>query len=265
MAIKMVAMDLDDTLLDGQSRISPRNREMIVRAMDAGIKIILASGRMYGSIVQYAEYLQLDDPIIAYNGAMIRKRDQAEALIHEVLPLELARELLLELRQMQIHTQLYVSDRLYVSRCNDKSEAYALASKVEAHEAGDLLSFLQESPTKILVIDEPAAIDECIPRLRERFADRVHITKSKPQYLEFMKPGINKGSALKRLREYYGFAAAEVMAIGDAPNDIEMLCEAGTGVAVGNAFDEVKAVSAFQVASNIKDGVAEAIEYALAH
>lgn len=259
MAIKLVATDMDDTLLDAHSRVSPENRAKIQAAGEAGIKVVLASGRMYGSIVQYAEELGLDTPVIAYNGAMIRYPGKQLSLFHEPVDIETARDLVEELQKNSVHIQLYINDTLYVNRANEKSAAYALASKVKAHEVGDLLSFMKQAPTKILIIDEARKIDEYAVTLRERFGAVLHITKSKPNYLEFMKPGVNKGSALNKLREHYGFEKHEVMAIGDAPNDIEMIEEAGIGVAVDNASGEVKSAADIVVASNINNGVAEAL------
>ncbi|GAB6159291.1 Cof-type HAD-IIB family hydrolase [Desulfotomaculum varum] len=256
---KMLAIDLDDTLLNSRLEISQRNQEYIRRARQAGVQVTLATGRMYCSALPYARQLELNLPLITYQGALVKEAGTGETLIHRPVPLELAREVIRLAQSRGYHINVYVNDTLYVAKLTPEAENYRRISGITPHPVGDLLAFLQEPPTKVLLVGEPEALNRLGQQMQQYFAGRLHVTKSKPHFLEFSHPAATKGHALDTLARRWGLTPQQVIAIGDAPNDLEMLAYAGLGVVMGNALPEVKEKADYVTLTNDQDGVAEVI------
>lgn len=262
MTIRLVAMDLDDTLLRDDWTISPRVIKAIQRAQAQGVKMTIATGRMPISARPYAEQLGLDVPVITYHGAMIQQVLSGDILFRRVIPSALATEIIKDVAERGVYAQVYLKDRVITAERNDLSYEYErIASvRIEEENLSILLSQEPEGVEKILLMGEEAALDQLAPLLRQCYGGKVHITKSKPCFLEMTDGSVNKGVALAALAEHFGIEQSEVMAIGDSFNDLEMIQYAGLGVAVGNARAEIQAQADVVTASNEEDGVAEAIE-----
>ena len=262
MTIRLVAMDLDDTLLRDNCTISPRVLEAIQKAQAQGIVVTIATGRMTISTRPYAEQLRVDVPIITYHGAMIQQVLSGEILFRCVIPSALAAEIVDYVAKQGIYGQVYLKDRVVASELNEWSREYAKIASVQVEEA-DLSVLLAQEPEgveKILFIAEEPVLDQLAPMLKQYYGEKIHITKSKPHFLEITDCSVNKGVALDALAKHLGIAQEEVMAIGDSFNDLEMIQYAGTGVAMGNARLEIKEQADIVTVSNEEDGVAEAIE-----
>lgn len=257
--IRCLAMDLDDTLLGDDLTISPENQTAIQRARRLGVKIILASGRMARSMRPYSQELKLDQPIIAYNGALVYDITTGWTLDHRPVPMELALELIPIIRGAGIHLNIYLDDELYMEKLTDWGRKYAANCGVTPHLAEDLSRLITKGPHKMLAIGETSEIDRLQGRLKELFRGRLDFTRSKPSYLEILGPGVSKGSALQRLATHWGIEQNEVIAMGDALNDVEMITWAGIGVAMGNAVPEVKEKADFIAPDNNHHAVAEVI------
>lgn len=257
---KLIAVDLDDTLLNDRLEVTPRTRLALGQAHGAGVVITLATGRMYRSALPFTLDLGIEVPIITYQGALVKNACSGEVLLERLVPLDRAREVLAEGYEAGVHINLYLDDTLFVDSITPEGAGYAELAGVEMHPVGNLLAFLDREPAKILFIAEPDLLDGLRDRLRAKFADSLYITKSKPRYLEFMHPGATKGRALEALAEKLGCAASEVMAIGDSYNDLDMFRYAGMAVAMGNAPGEVKERAGYVTDTNNCDGVAKALE-----
>ncbi len=262
LTIRLVAMDLDDTLLRDDWTISPRVIKAIQQAQAQGVIMTIATGRMTISARPYAEQLGLDVPVITYHGAMIQQALSGDILFRCVIPSALATEIIEDVAARGVHAQIYLKDRVITPELNEWSAEYArIASvRIEEEDLSILLSQEPEGVEKILLMGEEALLDQLAPLLRKCYGEKVHITKSKPCFLEITDGSVNKGVALAALAEHFGIDQSEVMAIGDSFNDIEMIKYAGVGVAVGNARSEIQEHADFVTASNEEDGVAEAIE-----
>ena len=260
MSFKLVAIDLDDTLLDHSRVISPRARAAIRAAVASGVTVTLATGRMYRSALPYARQLELDVPLVTYNGALIRCSGSDETLLHRPLAADTAAELLALFRERGWYVQVYLDDTLYVRERDANARYYEEIAGVEAVVVGDLLWSLPGVPTKLLAMAEPGRIGEINAAVVAAFGDRVYTAASKANYLEITDPGVNKGAALDFLAKRMGITRDAVMAIGDSINDLDMIEYAGLGVAMGNASPRVKAAARAVTAANDADGVAEAIE-----
>lgn len=262
LAIRLVAMDLDDTLLRNDWTISPRVVKAIQKARAQGVKVTIATGRMPISTRPYAKQLELDVPVITYHGAMIQQAISGDIIFRRVIPSPIASEIIEDVLGRGIYSQIYLKDRVITQTCNEWSEEYARIASVRIEEANltRLLSQEPEGVEKILCIAGEADLDQLIPILGHRYGKKVHITKSKPHFLEITESSVNKGVALAALADRFGIQQQEVMAIGDSFNDLEMIRYAGIGVAMGNARPEIKAQADIVTVTNEEDGVAEAIE-----
>jgi len=262
MNIRLVATDLDDTLLRNDRTLSKRVIRAIYQAREQGVHVTFATGRMPASTRPYVEQLGIDVPIITYNGAMIQEALSGEVLYRKVIPVEIAREVVDWLLSQGSHLHVYRQDQVFVHKMNSWSREYSRAIRVPVEEM-DLLRLLEqeeEGAEKILMFGENKALEAWGERIREKFSGQVHITRSKPHFLEIIHPEVNKGVALTALAKRLEIGQDEVMAIGDNLNDLEMIRYAGLGVAIGNARQEVKDVANAVTTSNEDDGVAQAIE-----
>ena len=260
MKYRMVAVDLDDSLLGDDLNISQANQEAIFEAIKEDVLVTIATGRMFQSALPYMEKLRLDIPVITYQGALIKNAMSGEVLIHRTIPLEYALLILRECKKTNTYLQVYCDDQYYMEEENEKSELYKRLSGLPGIPVGPLEEFLTREPTKMLIIDEP----ENIQRLKKRFdrilGGKLQITVSKPNYLEFTHVDATKGAAVAYLAELLSIKREEIIAIGDSYNDIPMIEYAGLGVAMGNAPEEVKKHADYVTLSNEEQGVAHVID-----
>jgi len=260
--IKLIASDLDGTLLNDEWKISPRNIEAIRQAVEKGVKVTLATGRMAAATRKYARELGLDVPIITYHGALVEQALSGEVLYRKVVPVELAAEIIDHLLKKDIHTQVFIKDKVYVRQSNAYSEAYGKMNSLQVEEV-DFEKLLREEPEgmeKILCIGEEDVLKRVADELSGTYAGKLHFTSSKANFFDMIHPEVNKGNALKALADQWGIMANEVMACGDSLNDSEMITYAGIGVAMKNAHPQIISIASYVSSSNCEDGVAEAIE-----
>ncbi|NPV53484.1 MAG: HAD family phosphatase [Firmicutes bacterium] len=265
MSIRLVAIDLDYTLLNEKLEIPDVARDAIQAAVKRGTTITLASGRMYRSTVRFAEELGLDAPLITYNGAMTKSSRSRQLYHHLPVPIDLALGVVEYAQQEDIHINVYLDDNLYVKELSPEATGYATRSGVEAIPVGDLTRFLQADPTKLLFVADEKVINKHIPIVKERFGEQLNVVRSMPIYIEVTNKGVSKGTALKALAAQLGISREEVLAIGDSENDLDMIKYAGTGVAVANALDIVKDEANYVTSHPNGRGVAEAFDKFVLH
>lgn len=263
MKIKLIASDMDDTLLNKNHQISPRNEAAIKKAIEAGVVFTLASGRMYCSMQPYAQKLGIDVPLVSYNGALVKGALSGKVYVNHPLKLETALALLDYIKQNGHYVQVYMGDKLYVEQENEYSRRYAEISGIQAIAIGEAVYHITEAPNKLLLMTTADKFQETWQDVAENFKGRVDVTSSKDNYLELMEPGVNKWQAVKQLAESFGIKPDEIMCIGDSNNDLSMIKNAGLGVAVANAKPQVQQCARMITASNDNDGVAIAIENVL--
>ena len=258
--VRAVAMDLDRTILPETLELRPRLIDAVRAVAAAGVVPIVATGRMLRSSLPFALELGVTAPLICYQGALIADPQSGEWLRHEPMPVPLAREVIEACRKRDQHCNVYVDDELYVDELNVYALEYARHAKLEAHAVGDLERWLTEPTTKIVVVGEPELLDTLQIELRAQFGDRLFIAKSLPFFLEVAQPGVSKGSALEWVCDRISIEPAHVVSFGDGANDIELLRDAGFGVAVEGAdqilLDEADAT----VPGPEHDGVARFLE-----
>jgi Cof subfamily protein (haloacid dehalogenase superfamily) len=219
---------------------------------------------MFQSVRKYALDAGLDDPVVCYQGAVVAEPVSGRWLRHEPIPLELAREAIAALNDEGFGLNCYVGDELYVAEITPEARRYADFQDLELHPVGDLLTWLDEPPTKLVVIDDPEVLDALKQRMILHFDGRLYISKSLPYFLEFASPAVTKAAGLEFLAEHLGFARERTVAFGDGENDIELVDWAGYGVAVANAHERVKEAADLICPSVDDEGVAQVLEAFLA-
>jgi len=260
MAIKLVAIDMDDTLLDKTLNVSSRTCEAIRKAQEQGVIVTIATGRMFSSAVPFAQELNIQAPIITYNGGMVRYPLSKEMVFHQPINPTVAGKVVELFRQHGWYLQSYMNDELYVVERCEKAKSYEELAGITAVAVGADFYTMQHEPTKMLTIAEPHEIQAIQRIVNQEFAGELFTATSKAHYLELTHPSVNKGHALALLAEKLGIRCEEVMAIGDSNNDYHMVEYAGFGVAMGNASDRLKGIAQAVTGHNDAHGVAEAIE-----
>ncbi len=261
--MKVVATDLDRTLISDDYVLRPRTVAALRGAQEAGLRVIVVTGRMAQSARRVLEPAGLGEPLVCYQGAVVAAAD-GRWLLHAPIELELALDVIAAVESEGFGLNVYVDDELYVSRVTPEAERYASFQGIRLHTVGPLSGWLVKPPTKLVCIGDPGELDALAVRMRELFAGRLWVTKSLPFFLEFAAAGVSKGSGLDFLAELLGFSRAETVAFGDAENDVELLEWAGFGVAVENADERVKALADWVSPAAAEEGVAQVIE-ALVH
>ncbi len=266
-AIRLLVIDLDGTVVGKSNQVEPPVLEAIQAAKAKGIRVAIATGRMYRSALRFHQVIGSDLPLMTYQGALIRDPLSDRLIRHWALDTDYAGQLLDYFEQPELRDRLsvhfYINDQLYVREIRPETVLYAERSKIEPIAVGDLRKTLEQPPTKILALsDDPDLIDHLLVSLRQRYGPaELYFTKSVATFFEAANPLVNKGTAVRYLaEEVLGLQPENVMTIGDNFNDVEMLEYAGIGVAMGNAPEPVRAIADW-VAPDVEEfGAAIAIK-----
>ncbi|MCM8767217.1 MAG: Cof-type HAD-IIB family hydrolase [Candidatus Omnitrophica bacterium] len=249
--IKLLAIDLDGTLLDNQGKINKEDKIALKLFSKKGGIVVLASGRMTDCVSVYSKILEIDTPLIVYNGAMVRltEKEKRKIIYHNPVPLKYSKFIIDYCFENNFLLNFYYQDILYATN-NPKLKEYA---EIYSKQTGAKYLFIEnlkimenKKPTKLILITDVENKD--IKRTRDYqykyfkklFGKNLNIVKTNPEYLEFMNKGVNKGTALKVLADYYKIKREEIVAFGDGENDLEMLLYAGISVVPKNAKEKVK-------------------------
>jgi Cof subfamily protein (haloacid dehalogenase superfamily) len=240
--------------------LGERTLAAVAAAREAGVRVVLVTGRMFQSVRPYARVAGIEDPVVCYQGAVVAEPGSGRFLRHVPIPLELARETIAAVEAEGFGLNCYVDDELYVAELTSAVRGYAEFQSLEIHVVGSLLEWLDAPPTKLVAVDEPRVLEGLEARMKARFDGRLFISKSLPYFLEFASPEVTKGSGLAFLAEQLGFARERTVAFGDGENDVELLEWAGYGVAVEDAHPRLAAVADSTCPAAAEEGVAQVIE-----
>lgn len=256
--IKLVATDIDGTVLIPEGDFTEGVKECIKKLCKSGIKVVLVTGRMHAAASRIAKDLGLDTPVVSYQGGLIKNR--GETLYQRYLTKEQTEKILDWAKQEKIHINLYNDDVLYsenecyeITRyCNNLHTQYKikLFCKIEKTKINKLLAIDYDNPEKIDLFEKE--LPKIFPEL--------YIVKSTPYFLEFSNPEGSKYCAVKYLQNYWGLKDEEILTIGDQNNDLELLRAGGIKIAMGNATEELKAVADYVTDTVFNDGFVKAME-----
>ena len=260
-AIRLVALDLDGTLVGEDLAIRPRVRDAIAKAQRRGVTVTIVTGRMFAAARPYAVELGITGPIVCYQGAAIFDVASKETLRQVPVAPDVTRDVLAWAHAHGVHAQCYADDTLYVEAINRFSKRYTDLARVEPHVVPSLRDAFAERPSiKIVLVDDAERADAHLAALRARLGDRAYLTRSHVDFVEILDPHVNKGEALAFIARRAGVALDATLAVGDAWNDVPLLDAAAIGVAMGSGPPELLARADAVVGDVAHDGVAEAIE-----
>jgi Cof subfamily protein (haloacid dehalogenase superfamily) len=260
---RLLALDLDGTLIGRDLVIPERVMRAITAAQARGVAVTLATGRMFGATLPFAERLHLHDPVICYQGALIRHPVTGEIYAHVGMPGALAAEAILLLQAADIFVIAYIDERLCIAARRPELDIYMRwhPEGAEVVVVPDLAALLRQTPpTKLLFVAEPAIVEREMARLAAHFAGRLSAVRSHAIFGELTAIGISKGTALATLAAQLGVPREQVIAIGDQENDLPMITWAGLGLAMGNAIPEVLQAADAVIPPVDEAGVAWAIK-----
>ena len=197
--------------------------------------MVVATGRMFRSVRPYLEQARISDLVVCYQGAAVVEPASGAFVLHEPIPLETAREAIALLTVLGHSPNCYVDDRLFVAEYTEYSRMYSDFQHIPVEAVGDLASWLTQPPTKLVAVADPAEIPALREALAASFGDRLFLTTSLPYLLELGNPAVSKGTGIAFVAQQLGISLERVVAFGDGENDIELLAEAGFGIAVEDA------------------------------
>jgi Cof subfamily protein (haloacid dehalogenase superfamily) len=264
---RLIAIDLDGTAVTEGQLPTAGVRRAVADAEARGVRVVLATGRPYASALTYAASLGLHNPIICYQGALVKETcDQCATLFSEPMPRAPLMDLLAVAEAWDLDLNLYSERAIYFSQMRRSREFYDLWFGLLLQQVSSLAAGLRAieteglAPLKCLIIGESDENDRVTPQLQAHFAGRLAVYRSHALFVEAVSPVVSKGRALAFLAEHYGIAREETIAVGDSGNDLSMVEWAGVGVAMGNAIPEVLAAADWLAPSVEDDGVAAVIE-----
>lgn len=256
----VVYFDLDGTLLDGDSRVSYETARALSCLRAAGVRIGVATGRMYSAASRYIREIESNAPAILYNGAQLAQPQDGTPLWEMHLTKEVTASAVEAARAIGAHVNFYRGREFFVESLGPHGRKFIEKENIHPQPVGDLLSLLDNGPPlKLLLIGEPTRLAPCRKKLLDRLGDDVTLMFSEPHYLEILPACTDKGLALHRALRLLGISRNRAVAFGDGENDAAMLEEAGWGVAMENAGIEAKRAANHLTGPNTGDGVVEAL------
>lgn len=241
--IKLVALDVDNTLTNSARSVPEENLAAIRRAQRAGVFVTIATGRGFFGSSSIWKAIGVEGPVINYGGSVINDTRTGKPIYSTSFKPGEINELFALAHELRVHAQLYQGDGIVYEKENPYAVSYYSFLDLPHTVDPDLMKKRWENVPKILYITEPERADKLIPELIERFAGRFKVSGSRPGFIEFNELSAHKGSALAWLASYMGLERSEVAAVGDNLLDLEMIEWAGTGAAVGDASAAIKAAA----------------------
>ncbi|MBA3944935.1 MAG: HAD family phosphatase [Herpetosiphonaceae bacterium] len=262
MPYRLLALDLDGTILSPTGELSSAVQHAIADTQARGVRVTLATGRTFTATLPFIKLLDIHEPVICYQGGLLIEPVTREIYHHAVMPNDLAVEAVQLLLTMQLPVVVFIDEIQYIAAYGPEINEYnALHPEgvhivVEPNLAGLVAT---TAPLKLLFIAESDVVTQALAELVVHFAGRLTALRSHANFGELTPLGVSKGAALQQLAQRLGIAREEVIAIGDQENDLPMIRWAGLGLAMGNAIPEVQAAAKAVLPPVWEDGVAWAI------
>jgi Cof subfamily protein (haloacid dehalogenase superfamily) len=264
--IQLIALDLDGTLIEDELELRERTIGAVQAAVARGVSVSIVTGRMTTSALRFARRLGLIDPMVGYQGAIIRAMPAAEdgrlgrLLLHRPLAAAAAREAIVYSGSIGLSPHVNHLETFIIGADDPRIDDYSAWFGGRAVLVQDLAAAIQRPVSKVISVADERIPHEVLDTARERFAGRAEVTVSHPRFLEFLRPGVSKGAAVAWLARRAGVPLANVLAIGDQYNDVEMITTAGHGAAMPHAPAPVRAVARYVASSLADEGAAQLIE-----
>ena len=262
--IRILAMDLDDTLLRSDLSISRRTRNAVNRAGAAGVTIVLASGRISQAMDRFSRFLGLHERpayLVSNNGALIQESHTGTTVYQSRMDAQTALAVCDLAEAEGFPVQMYENDIMYISRRSEYSDRDQKLTGTRQVVVENFRALVNEGCYRLIIPGDPAFLAPLEKIIRAYMGERITLFTSRPFFLEILAPDTDKGTALARIADILGASAEETLAIGDSMNDEAMIRWAGIGAAMANGDERIKNIADFVTAStNDDDGVVEVIE-----
>lgn len=259
--IRLVAIDLDGTLLRSNKRLSTANARAIADVTNRGVHVVLASARPPRSVREIYHRLALDTLQVNYNGALVHDMPRGKHVFHQPMSVALAKRIVKFARKLDpdVVISVEVLDKWYTDHVDDTLPTET-SKRFDPDFVGPLGAFLTVPVTKLMLLAPPDKLKPIHAAVRAKFAKHVAILISDDYLIQLVHKQVDKASALQRVAEVYGVPQDQVMAIGDAPNDLGMVRWAGLGVAMESGWDQLKKTAQVIAPRNDDDGVAHVLK-----
>jgi len=272
MHYRLLALDVDGTLLDPAGELRPTVRDAVMAVQQHGLRVVLCTGRRFRTARPLAQALQLDGPLVVHNGALVKDLASGQTLQQSYLSADMYSQALALLRRLST-PMLYV-DAFHenvdiftepMERAHPFQRAYLEDQFAHCRIVDDIASPLSHGVILLGIMADGASLEALRPAVEQILGarGRVHLLMNKSYQgyiLEILQAGVSKWQALHELAAQQGIAPAEIIAVGDDHNDLDMIRHAGLGIAMGNAVDAVKAAADVITGSNAEDGLVQALE-----
>lgn len=264
--VKIIALDLDDTLLNHNLEITPKTVSALQKACQKGIYVVLCSGRAENAILPYVKALDIAGTkegrfLIAVNGASVFDMHKRMPVYSNKVDKDVLKFVYEEAKKRGLPAQVYDASTIYASVDNEWTQKDALMCNLNLEIKEDFSSFLEQGHPKMVVPADPKEVAQFLPFLKENLKGKADIFISKPYFLEVMSANCGKGDAVLWLADYLGIDKSKTMAFGDSMNDESMIVKAEYGVAMCNGLDYIKDIADFVTEKdNNNDGIADFLE-----
>lgn len=261
---KLIAIDMDGTLLKEDKSISDRTKKAIQNAKDKGVTVVLATGRPVEGVNKALTELNMytdKDYVLSYNGSLVQKTKSKEVISKVSLKGEDYHYLKKISDELNVNIHAFCEKKGLITPENSKyTEVEAEINNIDINIVD--MSKIKNDDTiiKVMMIDEPEILGAAIEKLPKEVYEKYTVVRSTPYFLEFLNKNANKGVGVELLAKHLGVKQEEIITLGDADNDLHMIEYAGLGIAMGNAFDSVKKIANYITDTNENHGVAKAIE-----
>ncbi|MFA7672485.1 MAG: Cof-type HAD-IIB family hydrolase [Clostridia bacterium] len=258
---KLIATDLDGTLLNDEGQIPKNTYGAVAYANSLGIRFVLCTGRPIQGVMKLYDDLKLDSPIVTNNGAMVYLNKNGPLILNQTMSIEDGSFVLKLNEEYKCTVCMWHDQKLYVSELNDQAYAYASITGIIPHLLGEIdLSKCMFGPTKFVFCDSLEKIASIRDKAANAVPDTVTAVTTRPYFLEFFSSSISKAFALMKIGEALDIRQEEMIAVGDGCNDMEMIRYAGLGVACANGDPAVKAEADYIACTNNEGAIADVID-----
>ncbi len=260
---KLLGLDMDGTLLREDKTISEVTKQKIAEAKAKGVKVVLASGRPLEGLQRYLKELDLvheGDYVVSFNGAVVQDTYTKEIVSKTTLKGTDLHKIYALSKELGVNIHAFTSEGCITPVLTKYSILEGEINGIDVAVIDYDAVSTEEDLIKIMLVDEPEALEAAMKNIPQHFYDTYTVVRSAPFFLEFLNKKVDKGTGMKALADALAIKQEEVICIGDAGNDEHMVRYAGLGVAMGNAFPELKEIADFITKTNEEDGVAHVID-----
>lgn len=261
----LIALDLDGTLLTDNKEISPKNKHVLLKAAEEGHIVVIATGRPHRASINYYHELNMDTPMVNFNGALIHHpKDKKWGALHNPMPRRTALNVVETCYDLDVYNIMAeIQDNVYLDKYDEKIiDLFQQLGQTYPFTIGNLKEELTNDPTSLLIHPKEKHVDSLRSHLNDHHAEVIEHRKWGAPWniIEIVKKGLNKAVGLQKIAHYYNIPEERIIAFGDEDNDLEMIDYAGVGVAMENGIDELKSIAKHVTETNENDGVSSFLE-----